>query len=566
MKKIIFGIFALCSLVACNDFLETQSYTEKNMGNFPQNEKDIQAMVVGIYAAQTSIDASNVAKNHPYMVAEAAGDERYGGGGPSTFDLQGLDKLMVANSNQFDPIWSARYQGIYRVNQLLENIDDCPGFKDEANKQTYKGEAYFLRALFYWELAQLFERVPLVLSTEPVNLPRAAVDDVYAQIGSDFLRAIELLPNMKYDKYQPGRATRWNAEAYLGRVFLFYTGFYEKAEMPLTEGKSLNKTQMIAHLQDCIDNSGHDLVDKFGNLWTYSNLHTKKDYKYAQDLDLSWAGEDNKEVMYSYKYSTLGAGTPNNVSQRNLFASWNALSSSKLKHPQTFPYGLGWCFGCVNKATWDYWQANNPNDVRKLGSFIDLEKEIKNFNPNGFKSWEETMYRSKKHLPITAKDAKGKTLQCFSVLEWGVPNTAKSYVFDFVLMRFAEVLLMQAELKEDASYINRVRTRAGQADVTYTAQNLQDERRWELSFEGLRWNDIRRWHIAENVLDQQIGETVYNQAKEATIPTLGGGYVARYKLTRGFWMVPQRQIDLSGGVLDQNAGWEEPACIYSGWK
>ncbi len=566
MKNILYSAMMLFALTGCSDFLDSQSYTNKNMGNFPQNEDDIQAMLTGVYAAQTSIDVPNVVKNHPYMVSEAASDERYGGGGPSAFDLQALDKLLVDDANQFNPIWSARYQGIYRANQLLENVDKCPGFKDESTKKTYKAEAHFLRATFYWELVQIFERVPLITSTVPANKPRATVDELYALMASDLLTAIELMPRKKYSEYAPGRATRWNAQGYLAKIFLFYTGFYQKETMPAGGGKELSKADVIAQLQDCIDNSGHDLVDKFGNLWPYSNLHTKKDYKYAQDLDLSWAGEDNEEVMYSYKYSLLGAGTPNNAAQRNYFASWNSLASSKLKSDKTFPYGLGWCFGCVTKATWDYWQEKNPDDVRKLGSFIDLENEIAGFNPNGFKSWEETMYRSKKHLPITAKDDKGKVLYCFSVLEWGAPNTNKSYIFDFVLMRFAEILLMQSELTGDASYMNRVRARAGQDPVAYSLENIQDERRWELSFEGHRWNDIRRWHIAEEVLGKQEGETVYNQAYEAVMPTLAGGYVERYKLTRGFWMVPQRQIDLSGGVLDQNPGWGTGDYIYTGWK
>ncbi len=565
MKKILLGICLLMSVTSCSDFLDNESYTDKNMGNFPLNPADVDAMITGVSATQGNSLA--LSKNHPYIVGEAAADERFGGAGASTYDMQALDKMMVSSTNQFSEIWQNRYKGIYRANQVLENIDDCPGFDDESQRDTYKGEALFLRAIYYWDLVQLFERVPLVLKTDPENLPRATVEELYAQMGSDLVAAIDLLPNKPYSSYDPGRATRWNAEGFLARIYMFYTGFYENdlnAGMPLVDGGELTKSQMVSYLQDCIDNSGHDLVDKFGNLWTYSNEHTKKDYKYAQDNDLSWAGEDNIEVMYSYKYSTNGA---NLATQRNMFASWECLASSNLDREATFPYGQGWCFGNVNKKTWDYWQANNPDDPRKMGTFIDLENEIPGFNPNGFKSWEETMYRSKKFMAITAKDSDGTVQHCFSVLEWGVANTAKSFIFDFVLMRFAEILLMQAELTEDASYINRVRTRAGMPSVAYTTDNLRDERRWELSFEGQRWNDIRRWHIAEQVLGAQEGETVYNSAVEATVPALGGGYVARYKATNGFWMIPTTQIDLSSGVLDQNPGWSNGDNFeYSGWK
>ena len=94
------------------------------------------------------------------------------------------------------------------------------------------GEAYFLRALYYWDLVQLFETVPLTIKTEPQNLPRATVEEMYAQMGSDMIKAIELMPSVKYDMTEPGRATRWAAEGYLSRIFLFYTGFYQKESMP----------------------------------------------------------------------------------------------------------------------------------------------------------------------------------------------------------------------------------------------------------------------------------------------------------------------------------------------
>ena len=567
MKRIILAACLIISLTGCDKFLHTESYTNKNTANFPQNKSDLEAMITSVYATQISVDGPNVTKNHPYFYGEAASDDRFGGGGAGSLDIQALDKLMVSHSNQFSPIWNVRYQGIYRANHLLEAIDRCKDVKEE-DKNVFIGEAYFFRALFYWELAQTFETVPLVLKTEPENLPRASVDELYAQIASDFINSIKLLPNIPYNQYQTGRITKWVAEGYLARVFLFYTGFYNKASLPTLDG-SLSKTQVVDYLADCIDNSGHGLLDKFGNLWTYSNEWTKPNYKYAQDLDLVWAGDDNKEVMHSYRYSKLGA---TNSSQRNLFSAWNGLSVGKLKKEATFPYGQAWAFGSICQSTWDYWEANNSTDVRKLGSIIDLDNELKlkatEKSTDGFKGWEETLYRAKKHLPITTLDAKKKATFCFSVNAWGVPNAnVKSYINNFTLMRFAEILLMQSELTEDAKYMNLVRARAGMPAVSYSLQNIQDERRWELSFEGFRWNDIRRWHIAENVLDNQIGETVYNMYKKSTIPTIANGYVARYKKTKGFWMIPQTEIDLSNGVLTQNPGWEETDnYIYTGWK
>ncbi len=82
-------------------------------------------------------------------------------------------------------------------------------------------------------------------------------------------------------------------------------------------------------------------------------------------------------------------------------------------------------------------------------------------------------------------------------------------IHDLVLIRFADVLLMQSELKGDATGMNKVRERAGLPAIGYSLQALQNERRWELALEGTRWNDIRRWHIAAAALQKQIGTPIY---------------------------------------------------------
>ena len=127
---------------------------------------------------------------------------------------------------------------------------------------------------------------------------------------------------------------------------------------------------------------------------------------------------------------------------------------------------------------------------------------------------------------------------------------------------------MHSELTQTTTGINRVRERADLSPIgAYSLEALQKERRWELSFEGVRWNDIRRWHIAEQLLDKQVGGTVYNRGFETKMPALNGGYSARYRATNGgFWPIPQSQIDLSNGVLTQNKGWEEGDDFeYTGW-
>lgn len=227
--------------------------------------------------------------------------------------------------------------------------------------------------------------------------------------------------------------------------------------------------------------------------------------------------------------------------------------------------------GAVCPQLWDEWKAENPDDIRRVGSIIDMEEECPAYTTDnaGFDAWEETLYRAKKFMPIAAKTTDGTYYNVFTHLYYGANNHyLTGQITDFPLMRFADILLMHSELSETADGINQVRTRAGLDPVAYSLVNLQKERRWELAFEGVRWNDIRRWHIAEDLLDKQAGLSVLNRGAAAVMPsTIGGGYSTRYKETRGFWMIPNEEIELSNGVMIQNEGWRTgDGYIYSGWS
>jgi hypothetical protein len=127
---------------------------------------------------------------------------------------------------------------------------------------------------------------------------------------------------------------------------------------------------------------------------------------------------------------------------------------------------------------------------------------------------------------------------------------------------------MMSEITEDASYMNQVRDRADLPPVTYSLENIQKERQYELAFEGLRWNDMRRWgdQYAKTALESQVGVPVYNKGvlepNEALHST---GYSGRYDATKGFFPIPQSQIDMSEGLLEQVDGYQNGEGLYSGW-
>ena len=128
---------------------------------------------------------------------------------------------------------------------------------------------------------------------------------------------------------------------------------------------------------------------------------------------------------------------------------------------------------------------------------------------------------------------------------------------DLVIIRFADVLLMAAELKRDAAPLNRARARVGLPAVAYSEDALRNERHWELAFEGVRYYDLLRWGIAAETLAQQNGIKVKDNLVETSMKM--SDIAQRVETTKGLMPLPKTQIDLSAGVLEQNPGWGNEA-------
>ena len=562
LSKLLYVALAGVLFAGCEDFLDTESYTKKNTGNFPQTPTDAEQMVTAIYSCLNKVNENP--SSTTFILAEMASDDRLGGGGTGRSDNQGYDHLMRINDTQQDHLWSVRYNGVYRANLALETLGNVTGWENEDELNTRLAESYFLRAYFYFDLSRVFGEVPLVLHTEPANLPKSPAATTYAQIASDLKNAIELMPVQRYDAVESGRVTKWAAEALMARVFLFYTGYYEQEALPLPDGSSVTRSEVVTWLEDCIANSGHDLVDDFRSLWPYCNEYTAQDYPYARDNDLHWAGDVNEEVVFAIKCSNMGDwGTTIGYSnQYCLYYGFTAPNGEE----NTYPFGVGWGVGPVNAQLWTQWEEDEPDDIRREGSIIDIEKELPNIDPESFRNWmEATGYWQKKYIPINCHDANG-ALTLYSCLVYGTNyNFQLAHTQDLVVMRFADVLLMHSELTGTDTGLNRVRERAGLEPVSYSLEALKKERRYELAFEGIRWFDLMRWHDAADALEAQVGSPIISMEEPAQMKDFGVGYRKRYEQTGGFWQIPRTQIDLSNGVLTQNPGWDTEDCEYWGW-
>ena len=571
MKRIAYILFAVLLFSSCDDFLSFDPLTQKTSANYPANEAEVNQVLAGIYTTMTN--EQRLADQSYWFVMEVASDEKLGGGGMNDLKALSFESFMYSDPEMLAPNWQTSYMGIHRANYAIEKI---PLLSDDvvspAKKNQALGEAYFLRAFLYHRLATLYGSVPLKLTTEVQDLGGAEPDEIWAQIASDLKNAIELMPANSYTSTVEGHATRWAAQAMMARAWLFYTGFYGKQEMPLAGGGNVAKNQVIAWLEELVEKSGHRLVDDFHRLWPYTNSLTIGDYDYMVDYSQE-SGKSLNELIY---VSNEGARNPETIFalQFNVYAGWGIdrgysntimLFSGLRGQQKSFPFAGGWGQGnSVPKHIWDEWAADEPDDARRTASVIDIEAELsKNNYQRG--QWDfvlESNYWGKKYNGVIHYKEDGTLSNDYGVTMYGnVDNDQLSHTDDLVFIRYADVLLMLAELKKDVSYINEVRERAGLEPLAaYSLEALQKERRYELAFEALRYNDMRRWgaDYAKAALEKQNGSPVYNFGGPATFDVTKlnpKGYSQRYDETKGFFPIPQSQINLSNGLLKQVPGW-----------
>ena len=589
MKKILLYIAAcLFVFIGCekiDSLLDTTNYQKADTSSFPRTEKDAEQLVNSAYSTMHSLYTGSIFRINLFR-RMIASDDLYGGGSTSSKETTAADRLLAPSMDEDNSPWKSYYNGIYRCNFALEAISamDDDLFTGD-NKTWYLGQAHFMRAFFLWEMAERYECFPLTLSTEVENMPKASVDEIYAAIASDLVDAINMIP-AKYgysqDNNLAGRATKYAAEALMGRVWLFYTGFYKKSDMA-----GVTKSQVISWLEDCANTSvsKFDLENDQRELWMYSN-EWSSGVKYGADFDtyanhenLHWVGNHSKETVWGVHFSYTGSGY-------NRLPEWLGFrNSAQTPNKDSYPYSAGGNGNAsVNPLFVKEWYEDpdyGPTDKRFYGTILTANEakirkaypwygdgyvELPNFPGHDSKEIERTWFYTKKYQAMAAySDGAKSSLKknFFNIVNGAISNSAKSgNKCDAIYIRFADVLLMLDELKETVTGMNRLRARAGlQPYDSYSIERLRKERRYEFATEGMRFNDLRRWfpETAGQIIEQnQTGGYIEFKGKPTTYQELPGrSFAQRYALTRGFWMIPQEQIGLQEGMLTQNKGFED---------
>ncbi len=582
------GTFTSC------DIDNVQNMTELSTENFPAKSSDATAVLAGIYQNLNEVMA--YPQESFLYYSNLASDDQLGGGGVNDKLMQAEDLICNYNADMTKDFWSIRYQGINRANTLITSIPNTKLTDDE--KTQVMGEALFLRAFYHYELASMYGNVPLMTVPSGETVPAGDVKVLWGQILQDLYTAATTMPKQRLTN---GHVDRYAAAAMLGRAWLFYTGFYcngttvadltSATYKPLTEvalpnGETLTKAQVIACIDECVNESGYTLVPDFRNLWAYTNRCTVNDYDYTKGKGLKWVEDDNginPESMFAIKFNKRADWSTTIGYANGLALHFSVRGGQDLAN--TFPFGQGWGAGPVAPNLVQDWNSAESGDIRLEASVQDVNK-LPKYTKGGWADFvQETDYYAKKTSAVSAKNdgsdaaafpTSGSNavpyLSCFESLMYGSSNWVQGNnnmqlgnIHDLVLIRFADVLLMQSELKEDVTGINKVRARAGLKPIaSYSLQALQNERRWELAFEGTRWNDIRRWHIAVQALSRQLNQPVYYCGAPDKNTGHNGGYEARFKATAGFQKMPESQVSL--GSVTQNEGWTDQTSEYQGWK
>ncbi len=616
MKKYILSTVALLSAVsftACDDMLDTDPrVTEMTQATFPGKPADVEALNAATYSIMNTMGGGDADNQNIFYWWEIMSDNCFGAGGLQDNKVKSLHHLVEMNSNQYEMPFILLYGGMSRATNQIETIDNVDWTGKEAKRNQLLGEGYFMRALYTLWLTQLFGDVPLITSTviTPEMEEQVSAEEViYPQILSDLVSAKNLMSTEK----SSGHANKYVAEAFIARAYMFWAGFYKKvADLSSGSGPaitlveqegcsgSLSQAEVLAGLEDIINSGQYKLLEDYRSLWQYSNSLVYDEtmaakeagdevhrFRFIEDMkrencfDQPGMGNGNDEELFQIQFmnaSNWGIGGTYSTARMycNYLSVFWALrvNGNNGNRDYTYPFTQGWGQGTPSGNIWDDWSAAERNgdysDIRKLGSLIDCEGELHEYTYVK-DDCEESGYGVKKWNGVTTMSLTGDSpwwdaAPGFSSSKLDNPMQGDHFE-DFYLMRYADVLLMAAELSGKASYLNEVQRRAGVPETPYSLKQLQDERRWEFAFEGLRFNDMRRWSgigggescYAAKALQAQSGKQIVclgDKANKRSMAHMTCSWSKRYADTDGFLAKPQSQITLMNGKLVQNAGWD----------
>lgn len=513
IKNILAGVLLCGAMGSCNYALDLDPITQQTEKQFYRTEADAFQAMTAVYDVLQWSAPNN--QNCPFeVVSEQLGDCCYGGGGNAN-DVPFVVKMsrwqMDPNDPTYEALWSKYYAGIFRANTFLQKINGIT-FKNEDDKKQMIAEVRFLRGNYYFDLVRLYGNVPLILETLAPSqyYTQLQVEPavVYKQIREDMEFAINNGLPTSVPASEKGRVTKYAAEAMLTRAWLYYTGAYQKTDM-----EGLSKTDIIGYVEDVVNNSGADLMPDFADIFKVAN-------------------KNNIESVFEIQFS--GKGGWGDWGYRQGSEGNQAIILWAMREPSgDSPYASGWSFAPIRASLWSEY---DPADTRRSATLINMQEEGFTYTPG----YQNTGIFNKKYTALKENEPTDGSR------ELNFPN-------NYISIRFADVLLMAAELQLDVNagkaqnYYSRVVKRAlgnSYAVPTVTKPLLIKERLLELALEGHRYWDLRRQGL-------DVVKAAIEKENGSVAPEFQRTFDLKYQ---GLMPIPQTQLTLCK-QLNRNPGY-----------
>lgn len=475
MKYLLFILSIL--VISCSNELEKLPLEAPSSETFPKTEQELSTAISGCINPLT---LKPNGENPFLIVFDMYSDIA------TNRDATPQNFWGDPNGGDVTTIWKTMYTGIYRCNFLLDNINRASGNVSNDKILQVQSKARFLRAYYYFILSQLYGGVPLIIHTQSLSeayVTKNTKDDVVTFILSELEESAKSLSGINQpNTMEITKLAAWGMES---RIALF-NGQWQRAIDAAQKVMALEGTQC-------------ELNPSFG------------------DICLR-AGKTSKEILWAiqFNYNDITHTTPQTFRSRMALGYCNRIPVQSLVDS----------YECIDGLPIDKSPLYNPqkpfeNRDPRLGLTIACPGSI--FYGYQFETHKDSLYCWNYNVSPAKRVANldaTATYASFSGYAWrkyADPKETDATKSDInaIALRYAEVLLNYAEAKIEANSIdasvyiaiNKVRQRAGVPIITSgkTQSELRSvvrkERKVEFACEGLRYFDIIRWKIAENVLN-----------------------------------------------------------------
>ncbi len=452
MNNTIFRITSLLigtiAMVSCSEFLEEKPKTFLSPSQYYTSENQIQAAVEGTYEGLSRLLGSDLEIatvrlfNLEYIVGNSYRPRSAGSQENQFLLLSGMDE----NNSILREMWRAVYFPVENCNSVIENVE-ATDIVNDATKNRYLGQVYFLRAYYYFMGVQLFGDIPLKI--EPtrdladVQIPKTPKGDIYNQIVSDLQKAeASGLPWTD----DGGYVTMGAVKTLLAKVYLTMAGY------PLQAGNEYYQ-KAYETSKEVVESEQFRLFDNYRDLRDISN-------------------ENRGEHIFMIQREAQNAGSP--------------FHFGLMPYPEA-PISVNPSFGGGMAPLKVFYDSYDDADQRKAEQAFFYTKRPKSGDPSTVISLS-TPYLNKYWDDEAEKTSKSGA---------NIP-----------IYRYADVLLMCAEAKAmadggatsdatavDAYYaVNHRAFPAATRPASVTADLVLKERFLELCFEFHNWYDMLRTH------------------------------------------------------------------------